>query len=220
MMQASSKGNCYICGKTLTKTGAKRHLLTHEYSGAKPQKCRLIKVEDSYDKNYWLYVDIPYTSTLGTLDSFLRNIWLECCGHMSAFYVGRYEEIGMSKKISTIPDGSVLGYEYDFGSTTELKISFVGTITRKWQKTAVRLLVRNEAPEYVCKECGKPADYICVECTYESDDPFFCEACAEKHFKEDHEFGLPVVNSPRMGVCGYEGELDVYGFDPSKIKGE
>ena len=220
MMQASSKGNCYICGKTLTETGAKRHLLTHEYSGVKPQKCRLIKVEDLYDKNYWLYVDIPYTSTLETLDSFLRNIWLECCGHLSAFYVGSYEEIGMSKKISTIPDGSVLGYEYDFGSTTELKISFVGIITRKWQKTAVRLLVRNEAPEYVCKECGKPADYICVECTYESDDPFFCESCAEKHFKEDHEFGLPVVNSPRMGVCGYEGELDVYGFDPSKIKCE
>ena len=29
----------------------------------------------------------------------------------------------------------------------------------------------------------------------------------------DIDMLLPIVNSPRMGVCGYEGELDVYTFE-------
>ncbi|MBQ3265829.1 MAG: hypothetical protein IJH07_08660 [Ruminococcus sp.] len=217
MAKTTIKGNCYVCGKELTKAGAKRHLLTHEYSGEKSQNCRIVKVEFPYDKDYWLYLDIPFTSTLRSLDSFLREIWLECCGHMSAFYVGVYEEVGMSRKIATISDGSVLRYAYDFGSTTELIISFVGTITRKYQKNAVRLLVRNEAPLYHCAVCGKPAKELCCECIYEIDNPFYCESCANVHYNETEHHMLPVVNSPRMGVCGYEGEMDVYEFDPEKL---
>ena len=30
-----------------------------------------------------------------------------------------------------------------------------------------------------------------------------------------HDSALPIVNSPRMGVCGYCGEDDVYTFDPA-----
>lgn len=220
MARALSKGNCYICGKELTKTGAKRHILTHDYHGENSQKCRLIKIEDPYNKAYWLYVDIPLTSDLETLDSFLREIWLECCGHMSAFFVGCYDEIDMDMSISLIRDGSVLKYEYDFGSTTELTVSFVGTTIRESQEEDVRLLIRNKAPEYSCCQCGKPAAFICSECIYETDNPFFCEACGKKHFDGEHKFGLPVVNSPRMGVCGYCGELDVYEFDPAEIKKE
>lgn len=220
MAGTTSKGNCYICGKALTKTGAKRHLLTHNYVGNKSQKCRLIKIEYPYNKDYWLYVDIPFTSRLEALDLFLRRIWLECCGHMSAFTVGCYDEVDMDTKISRIVEGSVLRYEYDFGSTTELNVSFVGTTTWKWQKEEVRLLIRNEAPEYTCCQCGKPARFICCECVYETDNPFFCKSCGEKHFEEVHDFNLPVTNSPRMGVCGYDGDLDIYEFDPGKIKKE
>lgn len=220
MAQTTSKGNCYICGKTLAKTGAKRHLLSHEYIGEKNEACRLIKIEDMYDKDYWLYVDIPFTSTLRSLDSFLRDIWLECCGHLSAFYVGRYEKVGMNKKIAMIPDGSVLTYEYDFGSTTELKVSFVGTITRKKQKQAVRLLVRNEAPQYTCNVCKKTAETICVECIYDVENPFFCEECAESHCDETEHYMLPIVNSPRMGVCGYDGAYDTYTFNPDDFKNQ
>ena len=217
MANTASKGNCYLCGKALTKTGAKRHVLTHEYIGRQSQTCRLIKIEATYNKDYWLYVDIPFTSRLESLDSFLRDIWLECCGHMSAFYIGRYDEISMDTKISRIADGTVMNYEYDFGSSTKLTVTFVGTISRKWQKDEVRLLIRNEVPDYRCSVCGKPADYIFV---YEAGYPFFCETCAEKHFEGFYESCLPVVNSPRMGVCGYEGERDVYGFDPQKINND
>ncbi len=218
MAKSSSKGNCYICGKTLTKTGAKRHLLSHEYIGENSEACRLIKIEYVYDSDYWLYIDMPFTASLRSLDKFLRDIWLECCGHMSAFYVGMYEKVGMNKKIGMISEGSVLRYDYDFGSTTELKISFVGTITRKKQKSAVRLLIRNEAPDYTCSVCGKKAESICTECIYETENPFFCEECEKSHCDETEHYTLPVVNSPRMGVCGYAGEYDNYTFNPDDYK--
>ena len=38
---------------------------------------------------------------------------------------------------------------------------------------------------------------------------FFCDDCAEKHTKECEDFAdyaeMPVVNSPRMGECAYDG---------------
>ncbi len=37
----------------------------------------------------------------------------------------------------------------------------------------------------------------------------YCEECAIKHEATCEEFAdyarMPIVNSPRMGVCGYEG---------------
>src|SRR5260370_30229280 len=33
-------------------------------------------------------IEVPASDTMADLDAFLRDIWLECCGHMSAFKVG------------------------------------------------------------------------------------------------------------------------------------
>ncbi len=52
------KGNCYLCGNELGKTAMKNHILK-EHSEESGQECRLLKIEGAYDKNYWLYVDIP-----------------------------------------------------------------------------------------------------------------------------------------------------------------
>src|SRR5205823_4274880 len=91
------------------------------------------------------------------------------------------------------------GYDYDFGSTTRLRLKVAGIRTGKWSgKERVRLLARNVAPELVCGSCGKPAKWINAE-----SDTFLCAACARKD--ADEEYLLPVVNSPRMGVCGYTG---------------
>jgi len=213
MAGKSTKGICYFCGKSITKAGAKKHLMTHECTVGDKQACMLIKVESPYLKEYWLYADIPLTSTLKSLDTFLRDIWLECCGHLSAFYWGRYDKIAFSSKISSFSEGDTLSYEYDFGSTTDLKITFMGTYFRKKQRAHANLLARNDAPEYKCALCGKLAQIVCVDCMYEDDNCFYCEECIEKHMDEsDHEFTLPVVNSPRMGVCGYEGDGGKYDF--------
>lgn len=216
MAQTASKGNCYLCGRLIGKSAFKNHALTaHPYDGD-GQDCIVLKIEDTDSKMYWLYLDIPVTSTLRTLDAFLRKIWLECCGHMSAFYDPHYGEIGMGQKLANYPVGFSFLYDYDFGDTTQLKITIIGQGKRPKQRTAVRLLGRNEAYHFVCRGCGKNADYICVKCTWENKNPFFCEECAQEHEHREDTL-LPVVNSPRMGVCGYCGELDEFEFDPVKF---
>ena len=172
----------------------------------------LLKVEGADEKAYWLYLDMPVSAALKTLDRFLRDIWLECCGHESAFFVGNYEQLSKNTMVGMLRDGLKLHYEYDFGSTTELTITVVGTLLRPKQRRSVRLLGRNEPIRFLCGKCGKEADWICCECEWADQYPYFCEDCMESH---PHDSALPIVNSPRMGVCGYCGEDDVYTFDPA-----
>lgn len=210
-----TKGNCYICGQELGKTAMKNHILKLHSATDSGQACVLLKIEGAYDKDYWLFVDVPLTASLATLDRFLRDIWLECCGHLSAFSGRDRQEIGKSRKFSTFEPGEQFLHEYDFGSTTETLITMIGRTSRKPQRPAVRLLARNVPFQFKCVKCGAPATAICTECIYEIDDPFYCAACAEKH--EHEEMLLPVTNSPRMGVCGYCGDGDIYAFDAKKI---
>ncbi len=107
MAESKSNGNCYLCGHTYSKAGFAKHILSnHSYAGADSQDCAVLKVEGADDKSYWLYVDIALTSTLQPLDSFLRDIWLECCGHLSNFYAIGIEQIGKSKKYHFCPKAS------------------------------------------------------------------------------------------------------------------
>ena len=235
-----TKGYCYLCGKYLAKSGVVKHLAAvHAAEGADVQRCVLLKVESG---DYWLYLDMADSASLKSLDEFLRKIWLECCGHMSCFYylrknLGWYDsgmqDIGKSRKLNSFYTGDTFLYDYDFGSTTTLKITVMDTgFFRPRQRNAVRLLARNEDYVFECRDCGKPADYLSAESFYSAANPFICEACAKKRrqlaenaadmeepYDEqsfDVDMLLPVVNSPRMGVCGYEGELDVYSFEDWK----
>lgn len=237
-----TKGHCYLCGKYLAKSGVVKHLAAaHIAAGANIQRCALLKVEAG---DYWLYLDIADTASLKSLDGFLRKIWLECCGHMSCFYYpmknngwygGGMQEIGMARKINAFRTGDSFLYDYDFGSTTTLKITVMDRgFFRPRQRNAVRLLARNEDYVFQCRDCGEPADYVNAECLYYVDNPFICEACAEKRRQRaengededeaddeqrfDPDMLLPVVNSPRMGVCGYDGALDVYTFEDWKAE--
>ena len=72
------------------------------------------------------------------------------------------------------------------------------------------LLSRNEPLAILCESRGKaPARYICNVCYGDEDEGIFCDKCAKKHKKKCDDFAeyasMPVVNSPRMGVCAYEG---------------
>jgi len=212
MRVPQQKGNCYLCGAELGKVAMKNHMLKQHSDPTGEQECCLVKVE-GMDKRYWLLLDMPLTASLKNLDDFLRKIWLECCGHMSAFMGDGYQEYPMSRKLISFPEGSQIGYEYDFGDTTRLQVSFVGRTRRKKQREVVRLLARNKPMEWKCAECGKPAELVFIERLYkEGANPFLCEACAEK-LDMEMEMGLPVTNSPRMGACGYTGRMDHYGFE-------
>ena len=171
-------------------------------------------VESRRDKVYWLHVAAPVDAPLSTLDRFLRHIWLECCGHLSCFSVGplRYASNptpGLAERSMRVPlnraleVGTSFGYEYDYGSTTELRLRVAGLREHESAGKGVVLLARNDPPAIACGACGRPATQICTECSW-SGDGWLCDDCAG-----DHECGeemlLPVVNSPRVGVCGYGG---------------
>jgi hypothetical protein len=155
------------------------------------------------------------TSALGarrrdTEDAFLRDIWLECCGHLSQFTVGMRRFVShptddeeMSTKIGAVltPDTKAL-HEYDFGTTTELAIRVVGAREAPVEES-VRLLARNMLPDCRCHVCQQEATQVCTECMRDAD-PLLCENCAANH-EHDEEMFLPVVNSPRIGMCGYTG---------------
>lgn len=100
--------------------------------------------------------------------------------------------------------GMVIGYEYDFGSTTELTIQVSDYRIGKETKEKFTILSRNNPIEYACDECGeKKATVACSNCIYDGVG-FLCDDC-----KTDHECGedalMDICNSPRFGVCGYEG---------------
>ena len=206
MARIKSEGKCHVCGKTLGKTAMKNHVLK-EHAANGDEACLLLMIEGAFVKEYWLFVDIAKDKSLGSLDTFLRNIWLECCGHLSEFRGGGNMEIGKTRKMGMFSAGDRFIHEYDMGTTTECLIMVVGETRRPKQKNAVRLLARNVPPAFKCASCGKPAEFICQECMYDSDNPNFCPECADKH---EHESLLPITNSPRNGECGYSGELDTF----------
>lgn len=119
-------------------------------------------------------------------------------------------EVSMRKKAKTaLYKGLKLNYQYDFGSTTELLVSVIEEYAIKADKSIV-LLSRNEPPELLCEKCGKePARQLCMICYGYRDEGLFCAKCAKKHARTCNDFAeysaMPIVNSPRMGVCGYDG---------------
>jgi len=343
------KGVCNFCREEIDKAKMTQHLKSCQERKAqiaaeagttksrKPRAQRLFHliVEGDYLPMYWMHLEMPAAETLYDLDNFLRDIWVECCSHLSAFEVGKMsylsqteedmfdmfggmggeemggeadaadedaeddeleEELGeqadipmdemikeltqilttefqtdlaslsseefsakffqvLEKKLQeetgepvTLPQemreqiemvlpmiramllnpsladaleprerdmdvalseilkvGDKFKYEYDFGSTTELRLRVAGEregYTRKKDGT-ITILARNSAPIIPCRVCGQPATKI--EPGYDSAwAGGLCNKCARK--VKDVDWFLPVVNSPRAGVCGYTGD--------------
>ena len=100
--------------------------------------------------------------------------------------------------------GQKFTYEYDFGSTTELNLRVVSERDGVVQEgdDPVTILARNVPPVILCKVCGKPATKV-VGGYFNVEENAYCDKCARR--SGDDEMMLPVVNSPRVGVCGYTG---------------
>lgn len=241
-MAKQTKGFCKYCGKEYARGGMLKHL-----TACKKRKERLeaqsgktkcgyfeLVISDKYQTAYWLIVEIKETATLRDLDLFIRDIWVECCGHLSGFECDgvRYESYpsmdsfwgppakSMNYKLKDIfTVGQTIAYEYDYGSTTDLLIKVHSYRSGVGRRDKITLLSRNNPPEILCSQCGEnKAQWINSE-EYYGEKPFWCEKCKkeknvagydEEEFEEfeeyySEEFFLPVCNSPRMGVCGYEG---------------
>jgi len=195
---AKYEGYCELCDLEAGRIAIKNHIMKKHNEGK--HECYLIRAESVWKSSpYWLLFCAPKTSTLDEVDDLLRDVWCECCGHMSGFFKGRYDEIDMDVRLSYFKVGDTFRYDYDFGTTTSLKLSIVDEMLSIEEK--VQLLGRNDMPEYECTFCDNEADYI--DCDWSSD-AFACEKCHEE--KEGDFDWLPTANSPRMGICGYEGE--------------
>jgi Plasmid pRiA4b ORF-3-like protein len=229
MARQTSKGICAFCHGEFSKSAVTRHLERCEQrtiteaktvSRQKAQKIRAfhLLVEGSDLPMYWMHLDVTGSTTLATLDRFLRDTWLECCGHLSAFEIGgaRYtinagtddgwdmEEKSMRVRLDRVfSPGQTCSYEYDYGTTTELKLKMISEREAEARGKAIRVLARNTPPVILCEECGKLATNICSQCIFDGKG-WLCDDCGEEH-ECGEEMLLPVVNSPRVGMCAYTG---------------
>jgi len=206
--KSTNSGFCALCGLRATKTKMMAHVQTcvaaHDKIG-QPQPLVVLRFAAVGDPRYWLVIEAEANAQLRHVDALLRQLWLECCGHMSVFRLGRRELAMTTPMASAFARAtSTVEYEYDFGSTTALTGELVGMRQGSIGHVSVRLLARNEPIVWPCGECEAPATVVCPYCI-DSDDGLFCDAHADVHEHADEEIYLPVVNSPRMGVCGYTG---------------
>lgn len=222
MARRTTEGTCRLCGETFTKGRMARHLKSCIPKHAAPESAGSsastsffhLQVEGRRRSQYWLHLEVSAQAALEDLDTFLRGIWLECCGHLSAFSIagtdyyapeaGRLQGERMDVPLEEVlRPGLGFTHEYDFGTPTELVLQVEG----EWEQASgsarpVQLLARNEPPSIPC-QCGRAATQLCPLCVYEGEG-WFCEDCGGRHECEE-EMWLPVVNSPRVGVCGYSG---------------
>jgi hypothetical protein len=220
-MAKHPRGTCALCGYEGTKAALTKHLnicsIQHDLTIGKQAQISRLHVEDQDVGIYWLDLEIKASTNLLELDQFLRDIWLECCGHLSAFEINReqypvpyegYKEVADHsmdmKAAKVLTSGLMFSHEYDFGSTTTLGIKVVGERTGRFEN-GLRLLSRNNPYQWHCCKCETSAAWINTQEMYDTDNPFYCDTHMNEHPENDYAF-LPVVNSPRMGVCGYSGE--------------
>jgi hypothetical protein len=218
-----TRGACLYCGREMTRAGMARHLSTcskrkevidaaDQRPGPKGSLIHL-QVQDALSGDYWLHLEMDGSATLKQLDGYLRAIWLECCGHLSQFSVGGWggRKIAMSRKAAEVfRPGVELTHIYDFGTESVTLLSALAA--REGKSTVAKpiaLMARNQEPIYPCQECAAPSATLCMECIYEHEQPgTLCEVHAESHPHEGYGEPMLLVNSPRIGMCGYEGPAE------------
>jgi hypothetical protein len=218
MTQPPSNGTCNLCGRNLGRAAMTRHLKACRgplSEGAPSKPFFHLVIEGGYKPLYWLHVAVRADATLAQLDAFLRETWLECCGHLSAFtihgqsYMSDTSQFGGGtgmgvRLMRVLAEGVQFTYEYDFGTTTALRLKVAGVREDLPPAKPIFLMARNDPPRWVCEQCSAhPATHICPECAC-NERGCLCDECLE-----DHECGpemiLPIVNSPRVGQCCYSG---------------
>ncbi len=233
---------CYVCKKEFSNSGMTRHLKSclvknegYKAAGNFPDPCFMICVKDIYEKDYSLYLMVDSCVRLNELDQYLRDIWLECCGHLSHFEINgeyyesnaeSYGEHDMDEETGNLfYPGLVLTYEYDYGSTTCLTISVEGAYQPSGNEAGIRLLARNKPVEHECEQCEKPAEYHYFN-PYVGECGVVCSSCRQEmeQKEEDEEDEIDfsgIINSPRFGVCDYEGpsiDIPFMRHKPRKTK--
>ena len=219
-----AKADCRYCNQQFTTISMSKHLNScpkHKVAIEKAEKSKLetenlyyLRVIEPYQKDFWLDLEMRGSAKLDDLDFYLRKIWLECCGHLSEFSSKGWgsAKISMSHKADAIfRKYDQLTHIYDFGSSSETLIKLMGVRQGKpLSKHPIELMARNLMPLIPCIECDEISKWLCMACLYESEKGgLVCQKHYKKHKSHD-EYGEPLklVNSPRLGTCGYDGPAE------------
>jgi len=172
-----------------------------------------LEVREAWQGDYWLHLEMRGSARFRALDRYLRRIWLECCGHLSRFSVGGWDgdPIPISRRAEDVLQvGCELTHIYDYGTTSMTTVKVVDVRRgRTLTSRAIYLMARNNPPEILCMECECAACWWCHECKCELNaSGALCDGHAEGHPHVNYGSLVPVVNSPRTGMCGYIGPAD------------
>jgi len=155
-------GQCYLCGETYTKRGMNRHLRSCLTTGKEGTNAVVLRITGTHRGDYWIHTLIDRETTLATLDSFLRDFWVECCHHLSTFDIsgtdyntdnpgafGSRPQRGRSMDVSlgTVQDRHTIkefSYVYDWGSSTHLTLSVVET--GSWKLSSISSESKEDPP--------------------------------------------------------------------------
>ncbi len=223
--ELKSEGKCFYCDGYFSQAEIGKHVAKHlvqmEKGDAGKNHSNYVHIEVEANEMF-LHLLVKGNSPMKTIDIFLRKIWLECCGHMSEFEHKNFK-ISMEHRVEEVFQPRVkIFHDYDFGTTTRVFLK----ARKHYQlnlKEKIMLLSRNEPLKLMCVSCKtEPAINICTVCCYQ-EMAFFCEKCSKKHAETCEDFAdyasTPIVNSPRMGECGYTGgTIDIERDGVYKIK--
>ena len=159
----NSRGRCHLCGREARADDAAQHVRTCLIDQIQ-KRYTIPEMDERYARNqpiiiwvrseqrrHWVVLAVQPTTSLRQLDQFLRNHWLECCGHMSHFQVGNVQysacvsgpgdppwfdtdlaEPDEQHMVHTIEESITPGqrfqHEFDYGHTTNLDLEHLDVI--------------------------------------------------------------------------------------------
>jgi hypothetical protein len=203
--------------------------------GKKARRWFHLVVEGQYERDYWLHLQAPANRTFGELDGLLRAIWLECCGHLSAFKfpVKRPFRPGTpfdaERLWAMLKQGDPSPWEEESSDDrlmdepleSKLQPSVVFKHEYDFGSTTtllLRVVGEHAAPalngEFKVLARNDPPSVQCSKCHKPATQ--ICGECMNEGegllcdvCAGKHECGeemlAPLINSPRAGVCGYCG---------------
>lgn len=191
------EGKCYICGSNVTYRTVARHVdkcMRNRIAikgTASNDKTFLLKIKGKYTSHYFLYLLVDACVTLKELDRYLRNIWLECCGHLSCFNIKEEvyesypdeafnpeEEMDIEVEVGVLfYEGLSFTHKYDYGSTTTLELRVMHVYPSLEERKGITLLARNEGQD-------SPRDGECGYCGPSKDIPFMEHRSTDQNNKK------------------------------------
>jgi hypothetical protein len=214
-------GKCFICSEEFSVRSISRHVKSCINNIKGKEKALMIHIKGGGP--FYIIVLGPLEGLkFKDLDIFLRDVWYECCGHMSRFDIGNeyslmdIEEMDDDdEKIMKMPLRNIknyvnVGYEYDFGSTSYAQIKLLDIVSINQKIKDFKVISYNNLPKIKCEKCEKYSEYLAID--YNNDEHLLL---CKKHIKEiednddDEDFAIfKLENNPRVGVCGDTPETD------------